>query len=361
MDDREKLWYSFCVLNFGMTATTRHCLVSFLVLLLVFLQSCGHPPPRVAPETRDIAGAETDDAKDIDSTALAKAPMAAQESETSPIQLPAETAPQELLPESVVTSPAVDVVTKGLKYDTVVSQRAAPAPGSDGWQYRKNPRGQIVGFELSNRGGNHILRERHDVGKNKHFTRDFQFRFDDRARQDIHFSVTDWVPSRDKQFRLSELMNSVVLFFPRLFVPAIAAVGAKSVVTLPTGEKVEFDGKTGEIVGGVLAEAPVALSAPRFPAVEYVGTGVTVRANARGNDPRIATVATITTASPDPNCAKGQRCNQCQVPAAELWEQKGAVRFKFATDEEFDRYLRARCSFGLPQPSGRPANHASLQ
>jgi len=35
------------------------------------------------------------------------------------------------------------------------------------------------------------------------------------------------------------------------------------------------------------------------------------------------------------------------VPAKELWEQKGAVRFKFSTDEEFDRYLRARCGFSL--------------
>ena len=206
-----------------------------------------------------------------------------------------------------------------------------------------------MGFEFSNRGGNRILPERHDVSKDKHFTRDFQFRFDDRARQDIHFSVTDWVPSRDRQFRLSELMNSVLLIFPRAFVPAIATAGANTVVTLPTGEKVEFDAKTYEIVSGVFTERPVSLSAPQFPAVEYVGKGVAVRANSRGKDPRIGSVATITTGSPDPNCSQGQRCNQCQVPAKELWEQNGAVRFKFSTDQEFERYLRARCGFGLPQ------------
>jgi hypothetical protein len=248
----------------------------------------------------------------------------------------------------VLSSPEVDAVISGLKYDTLVSQRPTPVSGGKGWQYRKNSRGQIVGFEFSNRGGNRILPEHHDIGKNKHFTRDFQFRFDDRARQDIHFSVTDWVPSRDRQFRLSALMNSVFLFFPRIFVPAIAAVGANSVVILPTGEKVEFDAKTHEIVSGVFAEAPVALNGSRFPAVEYVGKGVTVRVNSRGNDPRIATIATITTGSPAPDCIHGPHCNQCQVPAKELWEQKGAVRFRFSTDEEFDRYVHARCGFGLP-------------
>jgi hypothetical protein len=333
-----------------------------VAISLALLQSCGVSPPSQRPEPpppTDITDVETEPFEHVDWTALAKLPTPAKESDAPPVKLPTKPSPPELPPESVVSSPAVDAVMTGLKYDTVVSQRPAPVPGSNGWQYRKNPRGQIVGFEFSNRGGNRILPERYDIGKNKHFTRDFQFRFDDRARQDIHFSITDWVPSRDKQFRLSELMNSVLLFFPRIFVPAIATVGANSVVTLPTGEKVDFDAKSHEIVSGVFAEAPVALGAPRFPSVAYTGKGVTVRADARGNDPRIKTVATITTGSPDPNCAEGERCNRCQVPARELWEQKGAVRFRFPTDEEFDRYLRARCGFGLPQAPATLVNHAS--
>jgi hypothetical protein len=333
-----------------------------LLIYLALLQSCGVSPtpqqPASSPST-GITDVETEPFEQVDSTGVAKLAPPAKESKTLTVKLPTKPSPPEVPPESIVSSPAADAVVKGLKYDTVISQRAAPVPGNNGWQYRKNPQGQIVGFEFSNRGGNRILPERYDIGKNKHFTRDFQFRFDDRARQDIHFSITDWAPSRDKQFRLSELMNSVLLFFPRIFVPAIAAVGSSSIVTLPTGEKVEFDAKTHEIVSGVFMEAPVALGAPRFPAVEYTGKGVAVRADARGNDPRIASLATITTGSPDPNCAQGERCNRCQVPARELWEQKGAVRFKFPTDREFDRYLRARCGFGLPLPPVALVNQAS--
>jgi len=59
-------------------------------------------------------------------------------------------------------------------------------------------------------------------------------------------------------------------------------------------------------------------------------------------------MALITTGSPAANCEKGTGCDRCQVPSKELWEQKGAARFRFSTDEEFGRYLLTRCGFGLP-------------
>jgi hypothetical protein len=165
--------------------------------------------------------------------------------------------------------------------------------------------------------------------------------------------VTDWAPARDRQFRLSDLMNSLMHFFPRRFLPAIVNFDGRNILTLPTGEEVEFNAQTHEISAGVLAEGPVDLnpdrSARKFPTVVYNGKGVVVRANARGADPRLGTTATITNGSPLPSCDKGAACQQCQVPARDLWDQSGAVRFKFATDEEFDRFLLARCRFGLPK------------
>lgn len=255
-------------------------------------------------------------------------------------------------PESVLAAPVIDLTSAQLKYDTVVFGRTSDALSPSGWQYRVNRNNQIVGFEFSNRGGNRILPNRYDIDKNLLFTRDFQFRFDDRARQDIHLAVTDWAPSADRQFRLSELMNTVMHFFPRNYLPAIASADRRYLVTLPTGEQIQFDALTHEIVGGVLAEAPVDLTpnraARRFPAVTYSGKGVVVRVNARGADPRLGTTATITTGSPAADCPKGKKCDQCQVPSKELWNQSGAVRFKFPTDEQFDQYLRSRCGFGLP-------------
>lgn len=256
-----------------------------------------------------------------------------------------------LFPESVLTPPDIDVASLQLKYDTVVFGRTSAPPAFSDWQYRVNRENRIVGFEFSNRGGNRILPERYDIGKNLLFTRDFQFRFDDRARQDIHLAITDWAPSPDRQFRLSGLMNSVLYFFPRHFLPAISSLDGRHIVTLPTGEQTQFDALTHEILSGVLSEAPVDLTpnraARRFPGISYSGKGVLVRVNARGADPRIGTTATITTGSPPADC-NGKKCDQCQVPSRELWNQSGAVRFKFSTDSDFDRYLRFRCGFGLP-------------
>lgn len=257
-----------------------------------------------------------------------------------------------LLPESVLARPEIDSASVQLRYDTVVMARTSGPQSHSDWHYRINRDNQIVGFEFSNHGGNRILPQRYDIRRNLLFTRDFQFRFDDRARQDIHLTITDWAPSSDRKFRLSEMMITVLHFFPRNYLPAIRRLGGRYLVTLPTGEPIEFDALTHQIVSGVLSEGPVDLTpnpgARKFPRVSYSGKGVVVRANARGADPRVGTTATITTGSPFPGCAKGKNCDRCQVPSRELWTQNRAVRFKFATDAAFDRYLRTRCGFGVP-------------
>src|SRR5262249_8512671 len=142
--------------------------------------------------------------------------------------------PAERLPESIVGAPGKEFASAKIAYVTVLVERASHASNPAGWQYRKDRQSQIVGFEFSNRGGNRILPPRYDIGKNLLFTRDFQFRFDDRARQDIQLFISDWAPSRDKQFRLSEIMNSVFHFFPRNYLPAILGSESLYVVTLPT-------------------------------------------------------------------------------------------------------------------------------
>ena len=89
--------------------------------------------------------------------------------------------------------------------------------------------------------------------------------------------------------------------------------------------------------------------ARKFPGIEYRGQGVLLRVDARGKDPRIANNATITIGTPPENCNGGSACNRCQVPSKELWDQNGAVRFKFSTDAQFEQFLMARCGFGLPK------------
>ncbi len=331
---------------------TRHYTFLFLVLV-AFQQSCRTGPVAPAPQRASEAEKAQPTGKS-DAQTKSESTQIDQERSKDP-KLSIESKRIERLPESIVGAPGRELASLKIAYDTVLMERASQLPIPAGWQYRKDRQGQIVGFEFSNRGGNGILPPRYDILKNLLFTRDFQFRFDDRARQDIQLFISDWAPSRDKQFRLSGLMNSIFHFFPRNYLPAIVGSGARYVVTLPTGEQVEFDAKTREILGGVFSETAVDLNpdraARKFPGVNYVGKGVVVRANARGTDPRMGNTATITTGTPATDCEKGIACSQCQVPSKELWHQNGAVRFKFSTDQEFDRYLLSRCGFGLPGPT----------
>ena len=257
------------------------------------------------------------------------------------------------LPESLIAAPARDLAARRVDYNTKINTRPSELLRTGSWRYRSTQPGQIVGFEFSNHGGNRILPPRRDAVKNQFFGRDFQFRFDDRARQDIHLMISDWAPSSDRVFRLSELMHSLLLFFPRTFLPAIVNWKNRNIVTLPTGEEVYFDALTHEIAAGVFSETPVDLnpdrSSRKFPGVDYSGKGVAIRANARGADPRMGTTALITTGTPAKDCEKGILCSQCEVPSRELWEQTGAARFKFATDADLDRFLSSRCGFGLPR------------
>jgi hypothetical protein len=327
-------------------------LCAFLILAsLAFQQGCRTSPAPVTP-TQKQPEAEKEESSGKESIpAGSESPKVEQE-----VSKKTEIAIKKLqLPESILNAPAKELASSKLNYDTVVLARASDATFHAGWDYRKNRQGQIVGFEFSNRGGNRILPQRYDSQKNLFFTRDFQFHFDDRARQDIYLFVSDWAPSGDKQFRLSEIMNSIMLFFPRHYLPAIHSTGTRYIVTLPTAEQVEFHATTREVLGGVFSETSVDLSLDKrtrkFPGIDYVGKGLVVRADSRGTDPRIGNRATISTKAPLTDCEKGAECNRCQVPSQELWHQSGPVRFKFSTDQEFDRYLLSRCGFGIPQNS----------
>ena len=325
--------------------TSAYVLCASLSLLLPACRSTPIPPPPESPPAVDQPEARKDD--------ILPEFTSPPDTTGAPVSRPHPEIIARHLPESRIGKPEKDLAARRVEYNTVLNSRTSEPPRSTAWQYRMTRQGRVVGFEFSNHGGNRILPPRRDAVKNQFYSRDFQFRFDERARQDIHLLLSDWVASRDRTFRLSEIMNSLMLFFPRSFLPAIAKSQNRNIVTLPTGEEVEFDPASHEIVAGVFSEAPVDLNpdgrARRFPGVDYHGKGVMIRANARGTDPRIGTTALITTGTPQQNCDKGIDCARCEVAAKELWDQTGAARFRFATDAELDQFLVSRCNFGLPR------------
>jgi hypothetical protein len=157
-----------------------------LVLIGAACQPTPVPSPLHNETTQEMAKTETRSLnQDGNATkTLGGSRMEASQSSQPPIR--------RILPESKIVAPDKNLASRKIAYDTQLTSRVAVHPDRANWQYRRNGQGNIVGFEFSNHGGNKILPPRRDAAKNQFFGRDFQFRFDERARQDIFLLVTDW-------------------------------------------------------------------------------------------------------------------------------------------------------------------------
>ena len=241
-------------------------------------------------------------------------------------------------PEAIITGPERDLMIPGRPGDTLT---IAPSTGGSYLISINEVTRSVVGFSFTNTGVNRIIPRESEPGAGP--DRTFTFHFQSRARQNIFLSVTD-APTE----YLSQLMESYLYLFPRKVLPALEWIktpgqAARMKVTLPTGETVDFDGETHEVTGGVLEEtAPIDLNPDRFKRkfarIRYRGTGVMLRVDKRGGDPRLGTTATIT---------KGTLT--CKIPSSLLFNQdeSSEVEFLFPSDPEFDQFLIKKCGFGL--------------
>ncbi|MES3036669.1 MAG: hypothetical protein V4736_02070 [Bdellovibrionota bacterium] len=161
-------------------------------------------------------------------------------------------------------------------------------------------------------------------------SREWGFKFDKHARQDMYVSITDAVDGR-----FSTMQSSAIYFFPRTYLPQYKILNDEIHMILPTGEKVIYD-KNNNIIGGVLAESGnPQLNQP--PRVSYSGTGLTIRTNSSGVEGRGAIENMTATVS------KGGQ--SCTVPKSQLWNSD--LQFKYATDEKLDAFLKSSCGFGI--------------
>jgi hypothetical protein len=256
--------------------------------------------------------------------------------------------------------------------EKIILKRSIPTTGwsksftyqyTDGRGYKPTT-GKTEAIKFTNDGGNEVIptgcaKDADD--NNCQASRGFDFGYLDQARQNIELTVTD-VPT---DFT-SHMMGSVFYFFPRIVLPHATLSSDKSqiIVTLPTNEKVYFDSKTKEIVGGVLEEGPIDLGPVRFhrkfPNIRYKGYGVVLRINARGSEPRFGQFNN-TRISGDFGDTGGKdvliykydkntdQINTCYGKKTDFWPQKDTspIPFIMYSDEKFQEYLNKNCSFSF--------------
>lgn len=180
--------------------------------------------------------------------------------------------------------------------------------------------------------------------------RDFKFQFQGLARSDLNLLIWDMPDEDDRHGHLK-----IMMFFPRLVMPAIRFDDSKDVlvVTLPTKEEVIFNAKTKEVIGGVFSEFPMDQDDEGYainPKVVYTGSGVVLEAS------RIADYPVGFKGSEGKNniaTIRKKGFSDCKIPAAELWytdrEKRGNVFFnkKYVSDEGFNKLLKEKCKFSL--------------
>lgn len=184
-----------------------------------------------------------------------------------------------------------------------------------------------------NRGPNRIV----SPGESR--SRQWSFHYESNARQDLGIWISDSPNST-----VSQTQESFLMLFPRKSLPHLRVSGNRQIVTLPTGETVTYNKTTKEVVGGVFTEDGPLPSGGRSlnPAkVSYHGTGVMVRVDSRGTDPRLQKNGSATVT---------KQGRTCKVPVKDLWPDQSnnsAAHFRFPTDTAFDSYLKNKCGFGI--------------
>lgn len=210
----------------------------------------------------------------------------------------------------------------------------------------ENGEEQMKSFKFSNWGENKIV-PKSGFGMG----RDFEFMFEGFARSDMGLLIWDMPDEVESHGHLKLMM-----FFPRLVMPAIRYVSDSEkdlvIVTLPTKEEMVFNGKSKEVVSGVVSEEPMkqdqegnALN----PGLVYNGSGVVVEAD------RLADYPVGLAAQSKNNLAtirkKGHK--DCKIPVKDLWytdDNKGGNVFfnkKYVTDKAFDQLLKQKCKFSM--------------
>jgi hypothetical protein len=203
--------------------------------------------------------------------------------------------------------------------------------------------GAVVSFTLINSGSPTIVPQDQGVD------RSYRLRFESQTLRNAKMMISEKSRPAGKTSHI--FMRTSLYFFPRKVLPTLSLIENEAgrgvlELRLPTGERVCFDRKTKEILGGVLREDGPMDTNPdrfsrRFARVSYTGRGVMIRVDQRGESPEKAEVWGVRK-SAIVSFAK----NTCKISPTLLWEQEsGWFRFRLPTDVAFSRVLRIACGW----------------
>jgi hypothetical protein len=287
-------------------------------------------------------------------------PPVTQKEEKRPVAKVRPTVPGVIRQLSEDAPPERNRVRNPYRYDRTITM--GRIPGVRLYTYEPDGREEVVGFALTDRGSERI-NKRGLAGKGA--KREFLFQFPDRAREEIGLLVSDDVAlsrrySHDNMFR-------ELYFFPRRQLPSLERKANRFKVRLPTGEPVEFDARTAEVVGGVLQEQPIDFNRNRHarhnPRIGYSGKGLMITVAQRGEAPRRAKVWGTTKRAEVRFPARYAKA--CYISPALLWDQRPKkgdtdprLTWRMKSDDAVFKLVEKRCGWDLQALRGDSSKQA---
>ncbi|MBY0515869.1 MAG: hypothetical protein K2P81_03100 [Bacteriovoracaceae bacterium] len=147
--------------------------------------------------------------------------------------------------------------------------------------------GNVVGFEFTNETQNRVNPRTAENGSE----RVYRFLFPLRHSQNIHISLTE--NAGIAGLMSHDLLETTIVLLPRKVIPSMESmtIGNREIrrIQLNTSETIDMDAGSGEIVEGVLVEAPMDMNpsrhARRFAGLNYTGRGLMIRVDRRAGTP----------------------------------------------------------------------------
>jgi hypothetical protein len=214
--------------------------------------------------------------------------------------------------------------------------------------------GNVVGFEVVNETLNRVNPRTAEYGSD----RTFRFNFPMRHSQNMHISMTE--NAGIAGLMSHDMLESTVILLPRKVIPSMQTLddGTRAIrrIQLPTSEMIDVDARTGEIVAGVITEAPMDMNlsrhARRFAGLTYTGRGLMIRADRRSGTPEHIYTQAFNQNERIKEATLTYRGKTCYVAKELIWANAtnadlGAY-FLYASDEEFlTKVVNPKCGWKL--------------
>ncbi len=212
----------------------------------------------------------------------------------------------------------------------------------------------VVGFELLNGAKNRVNPRTAEYGSE----RSYSFHFPLRHAQNMHISITENAGISGSMSH--DLLESTIILLPRKVIPSMEAlqIGERAIrrIQLPTSETIDVDAGTGEIIDGVITEAPMDMNpsrhARRFAGLTYNGRGLMIRVDRRAGTPEHIYTQSFNQNERIREATLTHRGRTCYVPKDLIWANAtnpdlGAYVLH-ATDQEFlEKVVNPKCGWNL--------------